>query len=148
MTATRRAARRRCLMAVAFTVASTLGALLLWSLWASTAVPGFALASNAALTATFGLIAARAWRIAANGGHTARSATIDRLIAALSAIVVWALTFSAMLALETSAWPILLVYAIGMSSVLLTLSVRNWKAPSIDGALAAHQPLFTPRTRP
>ena len=147
MITTRRAARRRCLIAAAFTVASVIGGLLLWSLWASTAVPVFALASNTALTVTFGVVAVRAWSIAARGGHTGASASVDRWIAALSAIVAWAVTTSAILALETPAWPTLLAYAVGMSSVLFTLSIRNWKAPSLSGELEGHQPFFTRRPR-
>lgn len=148
MSMTRRAARRRCLIAAALTVASVIGGLLLWSLWASTTVPAFALASNAALTASFGVVGVRAWRIATRGDHTPASASVDRWIAALSAIVAWAVTTSAMLALETPAWPTLLAYAVGMSSVLFTLSIRNWKAPSLSGELEAHQPFFTPQPRP
>lgn len=137
-------ARRRCTLAIAFAVLSALGLIVMAELWMSTTAPLISLVSNAALIVGLVLAAVRAWLMSDRGGHTERSAATDRLIAlGVGAFVMWAMTFSAVLAIGTWFWPILLAYAVLTSGVLFALLVRNWKAPSLGGALAAHRPLGT-----
>ena len=73
------------------------------------------------------------------------SAATDRLIALVGLVVVFAMVFSAITAVGSDGWAVLLVYAVVLSAALETLLILNWKARSLQGPLAAQRPVGEPR---
>jgi len=142
----RRSARLRGIVAAILVVVSLIGVLLTLDLWKETAAPGMvSLPSNLLLSAAFLVAAVRAFVLAARGGHTEMSAATDRLIALVGLVVVFAMVFSAITAVGSDGWAVLLVYAMVLSAALETLLILNWKARSLQGPLAAQRPVGEPR---
>lgn len=138
----RRMARLRGIIALGLVVVSALGVLLTLDLWKQTAAPGMvSLPSNILLTLGFFVAALRAFAIARRGGHTESSAAVDRLIALVGLVVVFAMVFSAITAVGSAGWLALVLYAVVLSAGLETLLLLNWKARSIDGPLAGQRPM-------
>ena len=55
------------------------------------------------------------------------------------------MVFSAITAVGSDGWAVLLVYAVVLSAALETLLILNWKARSLQGPLAAQRPVGEPR---
>lgn len=137
-----RAARLRGIVAIVLVAASGLGVLVTLDLWKQTAAPGMiSLPSNVLLSLGFVVAALRAFAIARRGGHTEGSAATDRMIALVGLVVVFAMVFSAITAVGSAGWFVLVLYAVVLSAGLETLLILNWKARSIDGPLAAQRPV-------
>ncbi len=138
----RRLARLRGTVAAILVVVSLIGVLVTLDLWKQTAAPGMvSLPSNLLLSAAFVVAAVRAFALSARGGHTESSAAVDRLIALAGLVVVFAMVFSAITAVGSDGFVALIVYAVALSAALETLLILNWKAPSLQGDLAAQRPV-------
>lgn len=138
----RRTARLRGIIALGLVFVSVLGALVTLDLWKQTAAPGMvSLPSNLLLSLGLVVAALRAFAIARRGGHTENSAAADRSIALVGLVIVFAMVFSAITAVGSAGWLVLVLYAVVLSGGLESLLILNWKARSIDGPLAAQRPV-------
>ncbi|KJL21462.1 hypothetical protein RN51_02483 [Microbacterium oxydans] len=140
--AVRRAARVRGTIAIVLAIVSAIGVLVTLDLWKNTAAPGMvSLPSNLLLSLGFVVAAWRAFAIARRGGHTESSAAADRMIALIGLVVVFAMVFSAITAIGSTGWLVLVLYAVALSAGLETLLILNWKAQSLHGPLSAQRPV-------
>lgn len=112
--------------------------------WMGTvAAPFLAFPGNLLLAALYAVVAVRAFLLARHGAQTERGAFADRALVLASLVVGgMMLVLPAITELGEPGGIVVAIYALVTTAVLVVLGRANWKTPSAQGRLDAHDPVI------